>query len=512
MATQSENESLRNKVVGRFLGLFSNMEPGESGTALLMLFNLLLLLCGYYILKTVREPLVFATGGAEMKSYAAGAQAVVLMAFIPLYSWFAGRVGRRRLIIGVVIFFIVTLELFFVGGLLKVPYLGFMFYVWVGIFSLSMIAQFWSLANDMYSESAGKRLFPVIAIGAAAGSPLGSKIAELLFKAGMSPYLMMQITAGILIVHLALSLVTERRKQAPSEKAQIEDKDESLEGSNGFALVFRNPYIRLIGLVVILANLVNTTGEYILGKTVEQAANKTVVLSAVEAGDKAVNRAALNAALNVVNEADFKATDELAVEATAEAALKAIHSAQPFDSEAFDRAFRGTFKDAFKSTWGAFIGGFYGNFFSYVNMITLLIQAFLVSRIVKYLGVKGVLFALPFVAFGAYGIIAFGAGFAAIRAMKMAENSTDYSVMNTAKALIWLPTSREEKYKAKQTVDTFLVRAGDVLSAGFVFVGTTLFQLGIKRFAAANLFLIALWVAITLLLLKEYRRVSTDTD
>ena len=33
--------------------------------------------------------------------------------------------------------------------------------------------------------------------------------------------------------------------------------------------------------------------------------------------------------------------------------------------------------------------------------------------------------------------------------MKIAENSADYSVMNTAKQMIWLPTSREEKYKAK---------------------------------------------------------------
>ena len=142
--------------------------------------------------------------------------------------------------------------------------------------------------------------------------------------------------------------------------------------------------------------------------------------------------------------------------AAAEVALEAIHSAQRLDNDEFDARFVDTFEDAFKSAWGAFIGSFYGNFFYYVNIITLLIQAFLVSRIVKYLGVKGVLFALPFVAFGAYGLIAFGAGFAMIRVMKMAENSTDYSVMNTARALIWLPTSAEEKYKAKQAVDRMI--------------------------------------------------------
>ncbi|MCK5119742.1 MAG: translocase, partial [Candidatus Latescibacteria bacterium] len=62
--------------------------------------------------------------------------------------------------------------------------------------------------------------------------------------------------------------------------------------------------------------------------------------------------------------------------------------------------------------------------------------------------------------------------------------------------------------KAKQAVDTFFVRTGDLLSGGLVFVGTVLFQFGIKQFAIANLFLIALWVFITYLLWKEYRRIS----
>jgi AAA family ATP:ADP antiporter len=145
-----------------------------------------------------------------------------------------------------------------------------------------------------------------------------------------------------------------------------------------------------------------------------------------------------------------------------------------------------------------------------VNIITLLIQAFLVSRIVKYLGMRGVLFALPIVAFGAYGLIAYGAGFAVIRVLKMAENSTDYSVMNTAKALLWLTTSREEKYKAKQAVDTFFYRFGDVLSAGFVFIGTTMLHLEIKGFALFNCSFIIIWFGILIFLLKQYNKLSNQ--
>ena len=69
-------------------------------------------------------------------------------------------------------------------------------------------------------------------------------------------------------------------------------------------------------------------------------------------------------------------------------------------------------------------------------------------------------------------LIAAGVGFAVIRRAKMTENATDYSVMNTGRQMLWLPTRREEKYKAKQAIDTFFVRAGDVLSAVLVFAVT----------------------------------------
>ena len=96
----------------------------------------------------------------------------------------------------------------------------------------------------------------------------------------------------------------------------------------------------------------------------------------------------------------------------------------------------------------------------------------------------------PLVALGAYGLIAAGAGLAVIRWAKIAENATDYSVMNTARQLVWLPTSRDEKYKAKQAVDTFFVRTGDVLQAVLVFAGTTWLGLGAPGFALTNVGLV----------------------
>jgi len=138
-------------------------------------------------------------------------------------------------------------------------------------------------------------------------------------------------------------------------------------------------------------------------------------------------------------------------------------------------------------------------------VVALLLQAFFTSRLLKYRGLAGVLLALPLIALGGYAIIAAGVGFSAVRWIKTAENATDYSVMNTARQLLWVPTNREEKYKAKQAIDTFFVRVGDVISAGVVLIGTRQLHLDIQQFAVANIALTVVWLGVALLILRPER-------
>src|SRR5262245_22277754 len=74
------------------LSIFTDVRGGEGTTALLLMVNVFLLLTSYYILKTLREPLILAGGGAEVKSYAAAGQAILLLLLVPAYSAFASRV------------------------------------------------------------------------------------------------------------------------------------------------------------------------------------------------------------------------------------------------------------------------------------------------------------------------------------------------------------------------------------------------------------------------------------
>jgi AAA family ATP:ADP antiporter len=103
-----------------------------------------------------------------------------------------------------------------------------------------------------------------------------------------------------------------------------------------------------------------------------------------------------------------------------------------------------------------------------------------------------------------------GAGFQAFRWTKTIENATDYSAMNTARQMLWLPTERREKYAAKQAADTFVVRVGDVLAAGLVLAGTTWLSMDRQEFAGALLVVVAVWTAVAWLLIREYRRRQSD--
>jgi AAA family ATP:ADP antiporter len=138
---------------------------------------------------------------------------------------------------------------------------------------------------------------------------------------------------------------------------------------------------------------------------------------------------------------------------------------------------------------GALIGKFYADFYTVVNIAGVVIQLFLVSRILKYLGVRIALLFLPLIAFGGYMFLAFYPLLTVVRWAKTAENATDYSLQNTLRGVLFLPTTREQKYKAKQAIDTVFVRAGDTLQALLVWVGTTFLAFRTQHFAMVNLVL-----------------------
>jgi AAA family ATP:ADP antiporter len=140
-----------------------------------------------------------------------------------------------------------------------------------------------------------------------------------------------------------------------------------------------------------------------------------------------------------------------------------------------------------------------------VNLVGLLLQLFATSRIIRVLGVRGALFVLPVIALVNYSIITIAPLLAVVRIGKILENSTDYSIQNTLRQAVFLPTSREAKYKAKAAIDTFFTRIGDVVSAGFVGLGQ-LIGLATSAFAGINVALTIVWLLVARQIAKEHRQ------
>jgi ATP:ADP antiporter, AAA family len=423
----------------RALSLFTDVRAGEGVSALLLATNVFYLLAFYQVLKIVRDALILSESGAEAASYASAGMALVLLLFVPAYSALASRVNRVWLISSVTLFFASHLLIFYALGSAGVR-IGVAFYIWIGVFNMVAVAQFWAFANDLYTNERGKRLFPLVGIGASLGALVGAAIATYFFK-GIGPYTLMLIAALGLTVPVALTIIVHRR-EGHRKEAKKEEADKALGGPGGFTLVFKQRYLLLIAMLVLVYNLVNTLGGFILNRMI---------------------------------------TDEAARQIAA-----------------------GT---AGGATEASIIGTLSGTVQTYVNLLALVLQAFFVSRIFKYIGVRGALFILPAIALTGYSTVALLPILAVVQWTKIFENSTDYSIQNTTRQALFLPTSREAKYKAKQAIDSFFVRFGDMLQAGVVFVGVQL-ALNIRGFAIVNLVLIGVWFLIVLGIRREHQKLT----
>ena len=154
------------------------------------------------------------------------------------------------------------------------------------------------------------------------------------------------------------------------------------------------------------------------------------------------------------------------------------------------------------------VAAFYGNFFTWVNAVALVLQALVASRLLKYGGFGVILLMLPVISLLSYATMALVPVLIVIKMMKVAENSTDYSINNTARNVLWLPTTSEMKFKCKPAIDTIFVRLGDGFAAATVWFGTNVIALSNQGYFAFNVALVLVWLAAAIVLIREHRKLT----
>ena len=189
--------------VERFLTLFTRVQAGEGRSVGILALQAFTLMVAYYLIRPVREALILTEGTAELRSYAVGVQALLLILILPLYGQLVRRSASNRVFQFVMAFFALNLVAFSVIGHAGIRF-SFVFFVWASIFAVMAVSQFWAFATDLLDVTSGTRLFGVIATGVSAGAWVGANLASAGIKS-IGPYGLMLAAAGVLCISIYLS-------------------------------------------------------------------------------------------------------------------------------------------------------------------------------------------------------------------------------------------------------------------------------------------------------------------
>lgn len=452
---------MKHSKLERFLCIFTDVQPGEGANALLMSVNVFLVLCAYYFVKPLREGWIAVSdfGGLtkmEVKAYSSFGQSLLLIPVVWYFGRLFGRYRRSDLITRSTLFCMVNLIFFWAiqPGLFieNLPYSGIIFYLWVGMFGVFVVAQFWAFAADIYSEECGNRMFPLIAVGATSGAACGSWLTEILVNSRLFSTEWLLIVAMVpLAASVALyRLVDHRMPRQTGQPVRPRKPEDGFQvaGQSAITIIFTSRFLLATAAITLILSWVNTNGENLLFRVVQEYLREQALT---------------------------------------------YHISDPARLLAYTRD--GT-------------TAFYGDFYFWVNVIALLLQAFVASRILRYGGFGVLLLTMPVVALVSYTAMAVVPILSIVKAMKIAENSTDYSINNTARNVLWLPASAEMKYKGKPTIDSLCVRVGDGVAALTVLIGVQVLALSTQSFFVLNIMLVFFWTFFALVLTREHRRMS----
>jgi ATP:ADP antiporter, AAA family len=414
------------------MSLFTTLRAGEGQSAYLLCLQSFTIMFSYYMLKVIREPLILAEGSAELKAYTTAIQAVLLMLIVPIFTRFyqitSALDEKHHIFRNTTLFFFANLLAF--GAMYHLGWrIGIVFYVWLGIFSVMVLALFWAFAADLFNLKSGQRIFPLIAAASAGGALLGSWVAAPLYQQlGLDG--IMYCAALLLLIPWWLSKGTECT--VPVESGSHVNAPPNCQAYpllEGFQVVWRSKYLSRMAGFVILLNLINTNGDYIVATFVSNYAQDGFI------GDS--------------------------------------------------------------SGQENFITLFYSRYLFLTTGLSFLIQLLLVSRIFDRIGIEGALYILPVLMIINYSLIALIPVLMVARSAMILENSVYYSLQSTIRHALFLPLSREEKYVGKHTIDTFLFRVGDVISGGFVYIGSAFLALGVVGFVCCNIVLAGLLLGLS---------------
>lgn len=443
----------------RTIALATGIRPDEARAVLVSGAYFFFLLSAYYVIRPIREEMAVA-GGVENIPWLFTCTLAGTLLVHPLFAGAVSRQPRRRFVSRTYRFAMANLVVFFVV-MKTVPdsatvWVGRVFFVWVAVFNLFVVSVFWSFMTDVFRERQSRRLFGLVSAGGGLGAIAGSAI-------------------------------------------------------TGFAATSVGP-VNLLWFSVVLIEcavycvkrLDNLAVPSAAGSSTNSASDRGLAADPGPASDSSPvsdhSPASATASLGIIGGSAWDGIKRLAgsrylLGISAFMMLFTIGSTFLYQIQA-----------AIVST--NFAGpaertAVFARLDLAVNVLSLLAQAFLTGRLIKWMGVGATLALLPlisvvgFAALGAAPVLGAVPVLTVFVIFQVLRRAGDYAVARPTREVLYTVLSRNDKYKAKNFNDTFVYRAGDQVGA-WSFAGMSALGLGTSALALTMAPLSAVWLLVAL--------------
>jgi AAA family ATP:ADP antiporter len=390
-----------------------DVRPSElRALGMAFVFNFVIL-ASYYVVRPIRDD-IGAAGGLENLSWLFTATLAGMLIANTLFSAIVARMSRRRFIPIAYRFFIVNLVAFYLAMRFlpapQQPWVGRVFYVWVSVFNLFVVTVFWAFMTDVFNSDQGKRLFGFISVGGTLGGIIGALITGGLVK---------QIGALNLLFFSAVLL------EIGAQCVRF------------FPARFRSSKLKLEE---------NKTDQEL---TDPEALQEPATVQNEEA-EKPIGGGIISGISHVIRSPYLLGICAFMLLHAITSTIVYFQQADITGHQFHDRAAR---------------TAFFAHVDLSVNVLTIIVQIFLTGRLLKWLGVGMTLAFLPVLSTIGFVAMAVAPALTLLALFQTLRRAGNFAVTRPAREVLFTVLRREDKYKAKSFIDTFVYRAGDQIGA-----------------------------------------------
>ncbi len=407
-----------------------DVRPGEVAITVLMSLYYFLVMVTYYFLKPARDSLFLVELGAEQLPFVFILIAVIVAPLTGLYARASRRFRLSRLINITTLLLVGCIVVLRLLLNLQHGWVFYVFYIWVSIYGILTVSQFWLMANAVYDATQAKRIFVLLGSSAIIGSFVGGEVtAFLVSEGGIATPDLLYFCGGFLLVCTCLSFLIWRRlderRARPRRRSTVRPHAAGFRDS--LRTVARHRHLRLIVGIIAAAMMAGTLVDY---------------------------------QFKTISVATFTQERELA----------------------------------------SFLGQFYGR----LSLVSLLLQLLLVQRLLRWVGVGGVILFMPVgLLLGSVGLFVFPGIIAAVL-LRGTDAAFEYSLDKTGRELLYLPVPLDVKERTKVFIDMFVDRWFRGLAGVLLLLLTVVLDFSVPQIALVVIGVIALWIVFCLKIRIEY--------